>query len=235
MLNVHVLTTGAHIYEVYLKIASHYPIREIVLIHEQSAPGSQIHENDEHKKIVNSIDLVNTDCKNRQIPCDILEYKNGDLEDLVVKILALRKRFPKTEWDIHFNITAGKKDTAIMAFMGGLWIDAVGYYFTKEMKKPLEFPIPKMSDTMLQNNKLFQKILEILSKSSPLEINQSAIRNRIKVNPNKPQKDLSPQVLSQAIATLADNGLIQKDPQGRDTLLKITLAGRMARSMIVEK
>jgi len=223
MLNVHVLTPGANVFNVYLKISRSYSISEIVLLKEEDA-GSDIEE---------SIAETEKDCQKREIPCTIVTFRKNDYEGLLEKILDLRRQYQRREkpFKLYFNITAGRKDVAIMAFMGSLWVDGIGYYLTREMDEPIEFPVPKVSLAQLEQNQLHRRILELLSEKNGGTFSQSDLRRKIGVNPNN-HKDLSAQTLSSSICALEEYGLLRKQPEGRETLIIITLSGRLAYSMI---
>jgi DNA-binding MarR family transcriptional regulator len=223
MLNVHVLTPGANVFNVYLKISRNYPISEIVLLKEEDS-SSDIEE---------SIVETEKDCEMRDIPCTIVTFRKNDFEDLLEKILDLQRQYRKRErpFKLYFNITAGRKDVAIMAFMGSLWVDGIGYYLTREMDRSIEFPIPKVSLAQLEQNQLHRRILELLSERSGGTFSQSDLRRRIGVNPNN-HKDLSAQTLSSSIGALEGYGLLEKQPEGRETRIRITLSGRLAYSML---
>lgn len=225
MLNIHVLTPGANVFNVYLKISRNYPISEIVLLKEEE-PGSGIEE---------SIIETEKDCEKRDIPCTIITFRKNDFEDLLEKILDLQRQYQKRErpFKLYFNITAGRKDVAIMAFMGSLWVDGIGYYLTKEMDRSIEFPVPKVSLAQLEQNQLHRRILELLSEMSGGTSSQSDLRRKIGVNPNN-HKNLSAQTLSSSIGALEEYGLLKKQPDGRETQIEITLSGRLAHSMLHE-
>lgn len=223
MLNIHVLTPGANVFNVYLKISKNYSISEIVLLQEEDA-ASDIEE---------SIAETEKDCEKREIPCTIVIFRKNDSEDLLEKILDLRRQYQKREgsFKLYFNVTAGRKDVAIMAFMGSLWVDGIGYYLAKEMDEPIEFPVPKVSLAQLGQNLLHRRVLELLSERSGGAFSQSDLRRRIGVNPNN-HKDLSAQTLSSSISALEGYGLLEKQPEGRETRIQITLSGRLAYSML---
>jgi DNA-binding MarR family transcriptional regulator len=60
---------------------------------------------------------------------------------------------------------------------------------------------------------------------------QSKIRTEIKKHPGK-SKELSPQALSKSIKALEGYGLVTKKIEGRETLVSITLSGKIAYSMV---
>jgi DNA-binding transcriptional ArsR family regulator len=225
MLNVHILTPGANVFNVYLKISRSYSISEIVLLKEEESDNV----------IEESIAETKKDCEKRDIPCTLATFRKNDYEDLLEKILDLRRQYQKREkpFKLYFNVTAGRKDVAIMAFMGSLWVDGIGYYLTKEMEEPFEFPVPKVSLAQLEQNQLHRRILELLSEKSGGTFSQSNLRQKIGVNPNN-HKNLSAQTLSSSISALEECGLLEKQPEGRETQLTITLSGRLAQSMLHE-
>ena len=225
MLNIHVLTPGANVFNVYLKISRSYSISEIILLKEEDAVGD----------IEESIAETEKDCEKREIPCTIVTFRKNDYEDLLEKILNIRRWYQKRKepFKLYFNITAGRKDVAIMAFMGSLWVDGIGYYLTREMDEPIVFPVPKVSLAQLEQNQLHRKILELLSEKSGEIFSQSDLRRKIGVNPNN-HKDLSAQTLSSSISALEEYGLLKKQQEGRETQITITLSGRLAHSMLYE-
>ena len=220
MLNIHILTAGGNVDKGIQKILKYYPVQRYILVSEENPP----------EDVVASIETVKDVCKSAlDIPVDVIEYKKQDLEDLMERVVGIRKQYPEAK--LYFNVTFGRKDIAIMTFMGALWLDGVGYYLPNEFEEPLEFPAPKMPISTLAKNKLYQRILKDLVDNSPAKINQSTLRNRIGKNPNN-NKDISAQALSQTIGALEDAGLVTKEVKGRDTLISITLAGRIAHSML---
>ena len=223
MLNIHVLTPGVNVFNVYLKISKCYSISEIVLLKEE----------DTISDIEESIAETERDCAKRDLPCTIVTFRKNDYENLLEKILDIRRQYQKGEkpFKFYFNVTAGRKDLAIMAFMGSLWVDGIGYYLTREMDEPIEFPVPRVSLAQLEHNQLHRRILELLSEKSSGAYSQSDLRRKIGVNPNN-HKDLSAQTLSSSIHALEEYGLLKKKPEGRETRVQITLSGRLAYSMI---
>lgn len=163
----------------------------------------------------------------------MIPYKNDSLEDEVIKIMSIRKE--ANDINLYFNITGGKKTSAIMAVISSIWVDGVVYYWPESkgdliVKKPIELPIPKLSVNDLAKNKLHLKVLEIISKHE--RINQTELRNEIKKNPNN-NKVLSPQTLSQSLQYLKKYELIKMKYEGRETKIESTLSGRLAYSMIL--
>ncbi|MDD4127488.1 hypothetical protein L1994_03370 [Methanomicrobium antiquum] len=220
MLNIHILTAGANVDKGIQRITRFYPVEKYVIITEENPPDD----------VQMSIEKVIEVCHSAlDIPLDVIPYKKGDLNDLMEKIIEIRKNYPEAK--LYFNITFGRKDFAIMTFMGALWLDGIGYYLPKEFEKPLEFPTPKMPMNTLSKNKLYQQILRELVGNTNQRINQSILKNRISKNPNN-NKTLSSQVLSQAIGVLEEASLVNKEVNGRETIISITLAGRIAYSML---
>ncbi|MBP2132352.1 hypothetical protein J2128_000273 [Methanomicrobium sp. W14] len=220
MLNIHILTTGANVDKGIQKIIRFYPVQKYILVTEENPPEEV------RSSIKNVINICNSTL---DIDVELIRYKNGNLNDLMLKLIDIRKRYPDA--NLYFNVTFGRKDFAIMTFMGALWLDGTGYYLPKEFNEPLEFPTPKMPMSTLSKNKLYQKILKILSENPGTKINQSVLRQRISKNPNN-NKTLSPQVLSQSVGVLEEASLVIKEVNGRETLISITLSGRIAHSML---
>lgn len=220
MLNIHILTAGGNVDKGIQKILKHYTVNRYILVTEENPP----------EDVVASIEKVRDVCESAlDIPVDVIEYRKQNLGDLMEHVVGIRKQYPDAK--LYFNVTFGRKDVAIMTFMGALWLDGVGYYLPNEFEKPLEFPTPKMPISTLAKNKLYQRILKDLVNNSHAKMNQSTLRNRIRKNPNN-NKEISAQVLSQTIGVLEDAGLVSKERKGRETLISITLAGRIAYSML---
>jgi len=122
-----------------------------------------------------------------------------------------------------------------MAVISSIWVDGVVYYWQESkgdfaVKNPIELPIPKISVNDLAKNKLHLKVLGIISEQE--RINQTEIRNKIRINPNN-NKELSPQTLSQSLHYLKKYELIKMENVGRETKVEITLSGKLAYSMIL--
>lgn len=220
MLNIHILTAGGNVDNVYKKIFPHYKVSKFILLTEAEEP----------EDVKASIEKMKLGCKESGIPVEIIENEKENIAQLMESIIGLRKKYPVDEAVFYFNVTSGRKDMAIMAFIGSLWTSGIGYYLPKEFKEPLELPAPRIPLDKLQSNKLYQKILIELKKSSG-DISQSTLRKTIKKNPNN-NKDLSGQTLSQAIDVLKKANLVNLERSGRETLLSLTLAGRVAYSVI---
>jgi DNA-binding transcriptional ArsR family regulator len=220
MLNIHILTAGGNVDNVYKKIFPHYKVSKFILLTEAEEP----------EDVKASIEKMKLGCKESGIPVEIIENEKENIAQLMESIIGLRKNYPVDEAVFYFNVTSGRKDMAIMAFIGSLWTSGIGYYLPKEFKEPLELPAPRIPLDKLQSNKLYQKILIELKKSSG-DISQSTLRKTIMKNPNN-NKDLSGQTLSQAIDVLKKANLVNLERSGRETLLSLTLAGRVAYSVI---
>ncbi|MCK9579175.1 MAG: hypothetical protein M0Q92_01845 [Methanoregula sp.] len=204
----------------YKKIFPHYKVSKFILLTEAEEP----------EDVKASIEKMKLGCKESGIPVEIIENEKENIAQLMESIIGLRKNYPVDEAVFYFNVTSGRKDMAIMAFIGSLWTSGIGYYLPKEFKEPLELPAPRIPLDKLQSNKLYQKILIELKKSSG-DISQSTLRKTIMKNPNN-NKDLSGQTLSQAIDVLKKANLVNLERSGRETLLSLTLAGRVAYSVI---
>lgn len=218
ILNIHIFTSGSHNLETFRKTFQHFnDISHIIILKENKVPGD----------VKKSIREVKSECEKWKIGFYIKEYSNNDLEDEIQQIMSIKKQYPVSR--LYFNITGGKKNNAIMAFIGSLWVDGIAYYWLEGERNPLEFPIPKISTNELAKNKLHLKILSILFTEE--SIIQSLLKNKIKTNPNN-NKSLSAQTLSQSISYLEKHGLIKKERDGRNTDVSITLSGRLAYTII---
>ncbi|MDG6251403.1 hypothetical protein, partial [Methanocalculus sp.] len=166
MLNIHILTAGGNVDKGIQRITRFYPVERYILVTEENYPDD----------VKASIERVKEICQSAlDIPLEVIEYKKRDLKDLMEQLIGIRKRYP--EANLYFNVTFGRKDFAIMTFMGALWLDGVGYYLPKEFDKPLEFPTPKMPLSTLSKNKLYQRILRELVENSNSTLNQSTLKN----------------------------------------------------------
>lgn len=214
---IHVLTPGENIYEIYLKIQQHYAVSKIIILQDNNAK----------EEVIRKIDKVKDDCKLRSIDCEPVIFDPSIIESEILAIIEIRKKYPDAE--LYFNITAGKKDFAIMAFMASVWVNGICYYCPKEQQNPTEFPIPKISVQELAGNKLHLEIIKVLLENE--QLSQSKINSKIGTNPNR-NTDLSPQTLSQSIKYLKRSGLVNIKREGRVTWISLTLAGKLAYSMI---
>lgn len=219
-LNIHVITAGASIYQVYLKIDSFYPVSKIIIIKEMTIPDH----------IEEEIQKVRDDCALRKKTCELIVIENQKYDLLMEQLIQLKKTHEDDSF--FFNITPGRKDIAIMTFIASLWMDGIGYYWPDELESPFEFPIPKIPIRELSKNKLHVRILQELIDRK--RSNQNTIRNLINKNPNT-LKLLSPQTFGASIATMESYGLLSRKKEGRESIIQITMAGRLAYSMILNK
>jgi DNA-binding HxlR family transcriptional regulator len=222
MLNIHILTAGENLHNIYKKLyRQEWGIDRVIILSEE----------DEPERVTKSINQVKNECTDDGISFEILSFEKGNHANLMEKVIGIRKQYPAPEAKLFFNITSGRKDIAIMTFIGSLWTNGIGYYIPEDSIKPFILPAPRLPLERLQNNEFYQRILQELEKES--DINQSNLRNRIKVNPNN-HKDLSAQTLSLAVEVLEEAGLIQKQRHNRETRLSLTLAGKVAISVLRE-
>lgn len=222
MLNIHILTAGENIHNIYKKLyRQEWGMDRVIILNEEGEP----------EKVTKSINQVQKECTDDKIPVELLSFEKGNHANLMEKVIGIRKRYPVSEAKLFFNLTSGRKDIAIMTFIGSLWTNGIGYYIPEDTIKPFILPAPRLPLERLQNNKFYQRILQELEMES--DINQSSLRHRIKVNPNN-NKDLSAQTLSLAVEVLEEAGLIQKQRHNRETRLSLTLAGKVAISVLRE-
>lgn len=223
-LNIHIFTSGKSNYNTFRKTIVYYQnVSKIIILRETD---SQEDIQDIHAKI-------EQECDEYGIDYQMITYRNDSLEDEVIKIMSIRKEL--IDANLYFNITGGKKTSAIMAVISSIWVDGVVYYWQESkgdftVKNPIELPIPKISVNDLAKNKLHLKVLGIISVQE--KINQTEIRNKIRINPNN-NKELSPQTLSQSLHYLKKYELIKMEYEGRETKVEITLSGKLAYSMIL--
>ena len=223
-LNIHIFTSGKSNYDTFRKTIVYYQnVSKIIILRETD---SQEDIQDIHAKI-------EQECDEYGIDYQMITYRNDSLEDEVIKIMSIRKEL--IDANLYFNITGGKKTSAIMAVISCIWVDGVVYYWQESkgdfaVKNPIELPIPKISVNDLAKNKLHLKVLGIISEQE--RINQTELRNKIRINPNN-NKELSPQTLSQSLHYLKKYELIKMEYEGRETKVEITLSGKLAYSMIL--
>ena len=223
-LNIHIFTSGKSNYDTFRKTIVYYQnVSKIIILRETD---SQEDIQDIHAKI-------EQECDEYGIDYQMITYRNDSLEDEVIKIMSIRKEL--IDANLYFNITGGKKTSAIMAVISSIWVDGVVYYWQESkgdfaVKNPIKLPIPKISVNDLAKNKLHLKVLGIISEQE--RINQTELRNKIRINPNN-NKELSPQTLSQSLHYLKKYELIKMKNVGRETKVEITLSGKLAYSMIL--
>ena len=223
-LNIHIFTSGKSNYDTFRKTIVYYQnVSKIIILRETD---SQEDIQDIHAKI-------EQECDEYGIDYQMITYRNDSLEDEVIKIMSIRKEL--IDANLYFNITGGKKTSAIMAVISSIWVDGVVYYWQESkgdfaVKNPIKLPIPKISVNDLAKNKLHLKVLGIISEQE--RINQTELRNKIRINPNN-NKELSPQTLSQSLHYLKKYELIKMENVGRETKVEITLSGKLAYSMIL--
>ncbi|KXS43917.1 MAG: hypothetical protein AWU59_844 [Methanolobus sp. T82-4] len=219
MFNIHVFISGKSNYNTFKKTLKYYQkVSKIVILKSDSNVPKDA--KDAHQQIKN-------DCLNLEIDFEEMVYEDDNVEDEIAKITILKRKNPLAHF--YFNVTGGKKPEALMAAISSLWIGGKAYYWPESSGIPLEFPIPKISVNDLAKNKLHLRILEcLIVNESP---SQSKIRSEIKTHPGK-NKELSPQALSKSIKALEDYGLVSKKAEGRETLVSITLSGKIAFSMV---
>jgi len=221
MLNIHVLTSGGNVHNVYKQVFLHYNVSKFILLTESIQPA----------EVKESIEMMKTGCREINIPIEIVTIEQNNIPELMERIQDLRKQYPIEEAKLFFNVTSGKKDIAIMTFCASLWVSGVAYYLPSEIQQPLVFPAPSIPLSRLESNKLYQRILTELEKKTGSTC-QAELRAIIKDNPNRNGKVLSGQTLSQAVNVLVDAGLINSERNGRRTELSLTLAGEVAVSFL---
>lgn len=220
MFNVHIFISGRGNYDTFKKSLKHYQISKIIIL--KSNKGVPEDAQQAHLQI-------KEDCEKLDMAYEEVEYEDGNVEDEIVKITAIKKKNQDSK--LFFNATGGRKPEAIMAVIASLWVGGMAYYWSESASLPLEFPIPKVSVNNLAKNRLHLKILEYIA-STPKS--QTKIRNEIKILPGT-TKPLSPQALSRSIKALEDYGLVKKTIYGRETIIEITMSGKIARGMIMDE
>lgn len=219
MFNIHVFISGKSNYATFKKTLKLFPVSKIIILKSDSNVPEDATE--AHR-------LIRTDCHNLEIDFEEVCYEDNNVEDEITTITNLKKENPEAIF--YFNVTGGKKPEALMAAMASLWIDGMAYYWPESGGLPLEFPIPRVSVNDLAKNKLHLKILECLINGSR---SQSKIRSEIKTLPGT-SKNLSPQALSNSVKALENYGLITKKVEGRESIVTITLSGKIAYSMVMK-
>lgn len=222
MLNIHVMTSGGNVHNVYKQVFLHYNVSKFILLTESIQPA----------EVKESIEMMKTGCREINIPLEIITIEQNNIPELMERIQDLRKKYPIDEAKLFFNITSGRKDIAIMTFCASLWVSGIAYYLPSETQCPLVFPAPSIPLSRLESNKLYQRILTELNKKTNTPSCQADLRAIIKENPNRNGKVLSGQTLSQAVSILVDAGLINSERNGRRTELSLTLAGEVAVSFL---
>jgi hypothetical protein len=222
MLNIHIMTVGASAFDLYLKISGQYPINGICLLVEVDAD----------KKIQDAIEKIRKDCSLRDILFDLYEYPPNNFQELIGNLQKIRKKYPEEDYQLLINVSSGRRDSAVMTFIAGMWINCIGYYLSTDMKEKIEFPTPKVSLAKIEKNKFYRRIIQVLNEKEGHILSQSQLIDRIRINPNTNQK-ITFQLMSQSIERLESYGLLEKGPRdGREDRIKLTLAGFIADTMI---
>jgi DNA-binding HxlR family transcriptional regulator len=219
MFNIHVFISGESNYDTFKKTLRYYQFSRIVIL------KTNINVPERAKEAHESIEK---DCHNLDIDFEEIIYEDNNIEDEIIEITGLKTKYPEATF--YFNVTGGRKPEALMAAMTSVWIGGISYYWPEFSKEPFELPIPRISVNDLAKNKLHLKILENLVHSPQ---NQSKIRAKIKTLPGT-GKDLTPQALSNSIKALENYGLVTKKVDGRESIVTITLSGKIAYSMIMK-
>ena len=119
-LNIHIFTSGKSNYNTFRKTIVYYQnVSKIIILRETD---SQEDIQDIHTKI-------EQECNEYGIDYQMITYRNDSLEDEVIKIMSIRKEL--NDANLYFNITGGKKTSAIMAVISSIWVDGVVYYWGK--------------------------------------------------------------------------------------------------------
>lgn len=224
MLNVHILTTGKNVHNVYQQVFPHFKVSKFILLTESDEPDD----------VKISIEKMQTGCKEINVPLEIITIEKNNIPQLMEAIIDIRKKYPVEEAQLFFNVTSGRKDIAIMTFIASLWVSGIGYYLPSETNvfhEPLVLPAPRIPLSRLESNKLYQRILVELKKHSGSSC-QADLVKIIDKNPNRNGKTLSGQTLSQAVDVLVNAGLVHSERKGRRTELALTLAGQVALSVL---
>lgn len=219
MFNIHIFISGKSNYNTFKKTLKYYPVSKIIIL--KGDKGIPEDAKEAHQ-------LIRNDCHNLEIDFDEITYEENNVEDEITTITDIKRK--NTESNFYFNVTGGRKPEALMAAMASLWIGGKAYYWPEKSGSPLEFPTPRISVNDLARNKLHLEILNCINKQP---LNQSKIRTMIGKLPGK-NKDLSPQALSKSIKSLEEYGLVNKKIEGRESIISITLSGKIAYSMVIQ-
>lgn len=219
MFNIHVFISGDSNYDTFKKTLKHFTFSKVIILKSNGIipeGAEQAHQS------------IKDDCYKLDIDFEEIEYEDNNVEAEIVAITALKRKYPTANF--YFNVTGGRKPEALMATMASMWIGGLAYYWPQFGSEPFEFPIPKISVNDLAKNKLHLKILECIINGSR---SQSQIKSEIKTLPGT-SKDLSPQALSNSVKALENYGLVTKIVKGRESLVSITLSGKIAYSMVMK-
>ncbi|WMT50535.1 MAG: hypothetical protein RE471_06010 [Ferroplasma sp.] len=158
----HIFSAGRNIVETYKVAVKNYSIDQIIVFVEKQNYKEINNQNKSFEEINKALKNLEDTAKEIGIEFKIIKVTENDLNDVMKQVFRLREENP--EANFYFNLTSGRKVLALNLFTTAIWIDGFSYYIDIN-KNTIEFTIPRIAPTELQNNRYLLKILEIVNNS----------------------------------------------------------------------
>lgn len=158
----HIFSAGRKIVETYKVAVKNYNIDQIIVFIEKQNYKEINNQDKSFEDINNALKNLETKANEIDVGFQIIKVTENDLNDVMKQVFRLRKENP--EADFYFNLTGGKKVLALNLFTTAIWIGGFSYYIDMN-GNTIEFTIPRIAPTELQNNRYLLKILEIVNNS----------------------------------------------------------------------
>ena len=211
-MEIHIATVGLT-KEPILQGVNAYPIDKLILLH----------SNDDKSK-ENSHEIASA-VKELKIECEIAEVDAFDLEDVLISIMNIHKKYAQE--DLSINLTGGTKVMASAALLAGYILGLRVYYiqdgsidknkgkYIKE--RTIELPVPRVNIHDLEQTQ--KDILSyIFKEGGRLEKANTVLHEVLKI---------TKQNASYHLKQLTKKDLISLTIDGRNKIVKLTNTGKL--------
>ena len=211
-MEVHIATVGLTKEPIFHGVNT-YPVDKLILLH----------SNDDKSK-ENSLEIAKV-VKEMKIICEIQEVDAFDLENVMITIMDLHKKYVQD--NLSINLTGGTKVMASAALLAGYILGVRVYYIQdgsieknkgKGIKElTIELPVPKTNITDLEETQR-NMLAYIYQEKGYLERANTAIHEALKI---------SKQNASYHLKQLVEKELISLTIDGRNKIVKLTNTGKL--------
>jgi len=218
-MEIHIATVGLS-KEPILQGIRAYPVDKLVLLHSDDDESEENSQN------------IKDELKPLGISCELIVVNAFALEDVILNILEIQKKYPNDH--ISINLTGGTKVMSASALLAGYILGLNVHYIlnsnhernkNKNIKElTLELPIPKTSLKELEETQ--SQIISFISKENGfIERANSAIHEELKI---------AKQNISYHLKQLAKKELIQIENVGRSKNVRLTNTGKLFAKIILK-